>query len=63
VKYLNSYGVIKDANSVECTNRRGKVEILKTANILVATGERPKAVDIPGIEHCIRSGSKISNYL
>lgn len=54
VKYLNSYGVIKDAHTIECTNKRGKVETLTTQNILVATGERPRIIDIPGIEHTIR---------
>ena len=54
VKYLNSYGVIKDPHTIECTNKRGKVETLTTQNILVATGERPRIIDIPGIEHTIR---------
>lgn len=60
VKYLNSYGVIKDKNTVECTNRRGKVETIKTANILLAMGERPRYLDIPGIEHCISSDDLFS---
>ena len=60
VKYLNSYGVIKDKNTVECTNKRGKVETLKTANILLAMGERPRHPQIPGIEHCISSDDLFS---
>jgi len=60
VKYLNSYGVIKDAHTIECTNKRGKVETLTTQNILVATGERPRIIDIPGIEHTISSDDLFS---
>jgi len=60
VKYLNGYGVIKDNNTIEATNRRGKVDTLTTANILIATGERPRYVDIPGIEHCISSDDLFS---
>jgi len=55
VKYLNSYGEIKDRHTVVCTNKRGKTEELTTQNILVATGERPRLPDIPGIEHAISS--------
>jgi len=60
VKYLNSYGVIKDKNTVECTNKRGKVEILKTANILLAMGERPRHPNIPGADLCISSDDLFS---
>merc|ERR1719422_2941930 len=35
VKYLNSYGEIKDNHAVVCTNKRGKTEELTTKNILV----------------------------
>jgi len=60
VKYLNGYGVIKDKNTIECTNKRGKVDTIKTANILLAMGERPRFVDIPGIKHCISSDDLFS---
>jgi len=60
VKYLNSYGVIKDKHTIECTNKRGKVEAITSQNIVIATGERPVYLDIPGVEHCISSDDLFS---
>jgi len=60
VKYINSYGEIQDPHTIKATNKRGKEEIITTDKILVATGERPRLPDIPGVEHCISSDDLFS---
>ena len=60
VKYINAYGYIQDGHTIKCTNKRGKEEIITTDKILIATGERPRYPDIPGVEHCISSDDLFS---
>lgn len=60
VKYINAYGEIQSANTIKTTNKRGKEETITAAKIIVATGERPRYPDIPGVEHCISSDDLFS---
>jgi len=55
VDYKNGLAVIKDAHTVEYTNKRGKVATTTAARILVSVGGRPKPLDCPGGELAISS--------
>lgn len=50
--YLEGYGKVLDPNSVEVTAADGSKKVLKTKNILIATGGRAFVPDIPGKELC-----------
>ena len=50
--YVEGRGKIVDPHSVEVTAPDGTKTILKTKNILVATGGRAFVPDVPGKEHC-----------
>jgi len=60
VKYLNSYAQFVDANTIKATNKRGKEEVLTSQRFIVATGLRPKMLDIPGGEFAISSDDLFS---
>eukprot|EP01063_Lacrimia_lanifica_P038952 TRINITY_DN840_c0_g4_i2.p2 TRINITY_DN840_c0_g4~~TRINITY_DN840_c0_g4_i2.p2 ORF type:complete len:612 (+),score=234.83 TRINITY_DN840_c0_g4_i2:61-1896(+) len=48
VKYKNALGELKDAHTVECTNKKGKKETITARRIVLAMGGRPAYPDIPG---------------
>eukprot|EP01063_Lacrimia_lanifica_P038950 TRINITY_DN840_c0_g3_i1.p1 TRINITY_DN840_c0_g3~~TRINITY_DN840_c0_g3_i1.p1 ORF type:complete len:502 (+),score=231.24 TRINITY_DN840_c0_g3_i1:70-1575(+) len=48
VKYKNALGELKDAHTVECTNKKGKKETITARRIILAMGGRPAYPDIPG---------------
>lgn len=59
VKYINALGYITDSHTVSATLKSGETATevaLKTKNIVVATGKRPRIPNVPGAkELCITS--------
>ncbi|XP_046574028.1 LOW QUALITY PROTEIN: thioredoxin reductase 1, cytoplasmic-like [Haliotis rubra] len=61
VTYINGYGEIITPHKIKATNKRGKVQELTTETIIIATGERPRFPDIPGVkEYSITSDDLFS---
>ena len=48
VTYINAYGRIVDANTVETENKRGEKKNITARRLVIATGGRPRFPDIPG---------------
>lgn len=48
VNYVNGYGVFVDEHTIKATNRRGKETVMTADKIVIAVGERPRYLDIPG---------------
>lgn len=48
VNYVNGYGTFVDQHTIKATNRRGKETVLTADKIIIAVGERPRYLDIPG---------------
>uniref|UniRef100_A0A0B7AKP7 Thioredoxin-disulfide reductase n=1 Tax=Arion vulgaris TaxID=1028688 RepID=A0A0B7AKP7_9EUPU len=61
VNYINAYAEIMDPHTIKAV-KKNKSEVTITAeNILLATGERPRYLDIPGAqEYCITSDDLFS---
>jgi len=55
VTYLNKLGRFVGPNQLECTDSRGKVDIITAARFVIAVGGRPTPLDCPGAEFCISS--------
>jgi len=55
VTYLNKLGKFKDAHTLECTDKKGKVTTITASRFLVAVGGRPTTLDCEGGEHAITS--------
>jgi thioredoxin reductase (NADPH) len=55
VKYLNELGSIKDAHTLQLTNKKGVVKTITAGRIVIAVGGRPTQLDCPGGEHAIDS--------
>nr|XP_033782285.1 thioredoxin reductase 3 [Geotrypetes seraphini] len=61
IKYENSYGEFVDPHKIKTTSRRGKVIFYTAENFVLATGERPRYLGIPGDkEYCITSDDLFS---
>nr|AYV89007.1 Thioredoxin reductase [Tetranychus truncatus] len=61
VKYINAYGTFEDEHKIKLTDKSGNESYLTSNNFLIATGERPRYPDIPGvIEYCITSDDLFS---
>lgn len=61
VKYYNGYAVFTGPNSLELTDKKGKVTPVTADEFVVAVGGRPTYPDIPGAkEHCITSDDLFS---
>ncbi|XP_075039747.1 thioredoxin reductase 3 [Mixophyes fleayi] len=61
VRYENSYGEFVEPHKIKATNRRGKESFFTAEKFVVATGERPRYLDIPGDkEFCITSDDLFS---
>ncbi|XP_073431237.1 thioredoxin reductase 1, cytoplasmic isoform X2 [Dendrobates tinctorius] len=61
VKYENGYGEFVEPHKIKSTNSRGKVKFFTAEKFLIATGERPRYLGIPGDkEYCITSDDLFS---
>ncbi|XP_075130676.1 thioredoxin reductase 1, cytoplasmic [Leptodactylus fuscus] len=61
VKYENGYGEFVEPHKIKSTNRKGKVKFFTAEKFLIATGERPRYLGIPGDkEYCITSDDLFS---
>ncbi|ESO01919.1 hypothetical protein HELRODRAFT_188524 [Helobdella robusta] len=58
VKYINAKGHLLDPHTIKATARSGDNVTetqIKAANIVIATGKRPRIPNIPGVSLCITS--------
>nr|WEY08176.1 thioredoxin reductase 3 [Heteropneustes fossilis]BAQ02337.1 thioredoxin reductase 3-like [Clarias batrachus] len=56
VNYVNAYGEFVEPHKIKATNKRGKETFYTAAKFVLATGERPRYLGIPGDkEYCITS--------
>uniref|UniRef100_A0A663LQW7 thioredoxin-disulfide reductase (NADPH) n=1 Tax=Athene cunicularia TaxID=194338 RepID=A0A663LQW7_ATHCN len=61
VTYLNSYGEFIEPHKIKATNRKGQVTYHTAETFVLATGERPRYLGIPGDkEYCITSDDLFS---
>jgi len=61
VNYVNGYGTFVDQHTIKSTNRRGKETVMTADKIIIAVGERPRYLDIPGgRDLCITSDDLFS---
>ncbi|KAF1469985.1 Thioredoxin reductase 3, partial [Pygoscelis antarcticus] len=61
VTYLNSYGEFIEPHKIKATNRKGQVSYHTADTFVLATGERPRYLGIPGDkEYCITSDDLFS---
>ncbi|KAL7832958.1 hypothetical protein SRHO_G00299760 [Serrasalmus rhombeus] len=56
VNYVNAYAEFVEPHKIKATNKRGKETFYTAAKFVLATGERPRYLGIPGDkEYCITS--------
>lgn len=55
VNYINKLGKFVGPNTLECTDKNGKVETITAARFVIAVGGRPTTLECPGGEHAITS--------
>lgn len=55
VKYINSLGAIKDAHTLELTDKKGRKSTITAGRIVLAVGGRPTPLSCPGGELAIDS--------
>ncbi|KAM9325543.1 thioredoxin reductase 3 [Gastrophryne carolinensis] len=61
VRYENAYGEFVEAHKIKATNKKGKESFFTAEKFVVATGERPRYLNIPGDkEYCITSDDLFS---
>ncbi|TMS18825.1 Thioredoxin reductase 3 [Larimichthys crocea] len=61
VNYVNAYAEFIDPHKIKATNKRGKETFYTAAKFILATGERPRYLGIPGDkEYCITSDDLFS---
>nr|XP_025948874.1 thioredoxin reductase 3 isoform X2 [Dromaius novaehollandiae] len=61
VTYINSYGEFVEPHKIKATNRKGQVTYHTAETFVLATGERPRYLGIPGDrEYCITSDDLFS---
>ncbi|EDQ90922.1 uncharacterized protein MONBRDRAFT_20369 [Monosiga brevicollis MX1] len=48
VTYLNAYGSLLDAHTINTVNKRGKEQVITADKIILCPGGRPRYPDIPG---------------
>nr|XP_054496262.1 thioredoxin reductase 3 isoform X2 [Agelaius phoeniceus] len=61
VTYLNSYGEFVEPHKIKATNRKGQITYHTAETFVLATGERPRYLGIPGDkEFCITSDDLFS---
>uniref|UniRef100_A0A8C9SPX1 thioredoxin-disulfide reductase (NADPH) n=1 Tax=Scleropages formosus TaxID=113540 RepID=A0A8C9SPX1_SCLFO len=52
VTYMNSYAEFVEPHKIKATNKRGKETFHTAAKFVLATGERPRYLGIPGEKEC-----------
>ncbi|KAL3048571.1 hypothetical protein OYC64_007178 [Pagothenia borchgrevinki] len=61
VFYIRAHGKIVESHTVEVTEVNGRKRLLKAEIIVIAPGDRPQYLDIPGArEHCVTSEDLLS---
>uniref|UniRef100_A0A8C7Y0Y3 thioredoxin-disulfide reductase (NADPH) n=1 Tax=Oryzias sinensis TaxID=183150 RepID=A0A8C7Y0Y3_9TELE len=61
VNYVNAYAEFVEPHKIKATNKRKKETFYTAAKFVLATGERPRYLDIPGDrEYCITSDDLFS---
>ncbi|XP_076609384.1 thioredoxin reductase 3 isoform X1 [Chaetodon auriga] len=61
VNYVNAYAEFIEPHKIKATNKRGKETFYTSAKFVLATGERPRYLGIPGDkEYCITSDDLFS---
>ncbi|KAF3689428.1 Thioredoxin reductase 3 [Channa argus] len=61
VNYVNAYAEFIEPHKIKATNKRGKETFYTAARFVLATGERPRYLGIPGDkEYCITSDDLFS---
>uniref|UniRef100_H3CPJ1 thioredoxin-disulfide reductase (NADPH) n=1 Tax=Tetraodon nigroviridis TaxID=99883 RepID=H3CPJ1_TETNG len=61
VNYVNAYAEFVDPHKIKATNKRGKETFYTAARFVLATGERPRYLGVPGDkEYCITSDDLFS---
>uniref|UniRef100_A0A8C5WDD6 thioredoxin-disulfide reductase (NADPH) n=1 Tax=Leptobrachium leishanense TaxID=445787 RepID=A0A8C5WDD6_9ANUR len=61
VRYENAYGEFVEPHKIKATNRKGKASFYTAEKFVVATGERPRYLGVPGDkEYCITSDDLFS---
>lgn len=61
VTYLNSFGEFVEPHKIKATDKRGKETFHTAAKFVLATGERPRYLGVPGDrEYCITSDDLFS---
>ncbi|XP_067855450.1 thioredoxin reductase 1, cytoplasmic-like [Heptranchias perlo] len=61
VTYVNAYGEFVGPHKIKATNKKGKETFYTAKTFIVATGERPRYLGVPGDkEHCITSDDLFS---
>lgn len=61
VRYENAYGEFVEPHKIKATNKRGKESFFTGEKFVIATGERPRYLNIPGDkEYCITSDDLFS---
>uniref|UniRef100_A0A4W6FHT9 thioredoxin-disulfide reductase (NADPH) n=1 Tax=Lates calcarifer TaxID=8187 RepID=A0A4W6FHT9_LATCA len=61
VNYVNAYAEFIEPHKIKATNKRGKETFYTAAKFVLATGERPRYLGIPGDkEYCITSDDLFS---
>ncbi|XP_044512809.1 thioredoxin reductase 3 [Gracilinanus agilis] len=61
VAYVNSYGEFVEHHTIKATNRKGQETFYTAERFVIATGERPRYLGIPGDkEYCITSDDLFS---
>ncbi|KAI3382640.1 hypothetical protein SNEBB_005383 [Seison nebaliae] len=61
VQYLNKMGKLVDAHTLDCTDKKGRVQRITTDKVVVAVGGRPRYPNIPGAkEFCLTSDDLFS---
>lgn len=60
VQYINSYAEFQDAHTIKATDKKGDVKYYTADKFILATGERPRYPNIPGVEFGISSDDLFS---
>ncbi|KRX60862.1 Thioredoxin reductase 1, cytoplasmic, partial [Trichinella sp. T9] len=61
VTYLNAFGTFVGSHSIKATDKRNKEQIITSDRFIIATGLRPRYLDVPGVkEYCITSDDVFS---
>jgi thioredoxin reductase (NADPH) len=60
VTYMNKLGRFVGPNTLEVTDKKGKVDTITAARFVVAVGGRPTPLSIPGGEHALSSDDLFS---